>query len=163
MSGEESKAVIARMVDALNDHVIDGQNEFWADDAPWNGPAGAGIKANLKHFQEGWQRPFLNAFPDKEAHDQVRIAEGDYVAAMGYVSGTHQGEFMGVKGTGKKIELKYMDFWKIKDGKIEENWVLLDIIDLFRQLDIDLLSGKGWDEKGVENVEGANADSEPAV
>jgi predicted ester cyclase len=67
---------------------------------------------------------------------------------MGKVTGTHQGEFMGIEGTGKKINLKYMDFWKVEDGKITENWVLLDIIGLFRQLGIDLLDGKGWDERG---------------
>jgi len=150
MCTEESKAVILRMVEALNDHVIEGQEEFWNKDAPWRGPAGAGLKENLKHFQEGWQRPFLNAFPDKRANDAVVIAEGDYVAAMGSVSGTHKGEFMGIEATGKEINLKYMDFWKVEDGKITENWVLLDIIDIFRQLGIDLLDGKGWDERGKQ-------------
>jgi predicted ester cyclase len=150
MSAEESKAVILRMVEALNEHVIEGQEEFWSEDAPWRGPAGAGLKENLKHFQEGWQRPFLKAFPDKRANDAVVIAEGDYVAAMGSVSGTHKGEFMGIEATGKEINLKYMDFWKVEDGKITENWVLLDIIDIFRQFGIDLLDGKGWDERGKQ-------------
>ena len=74
------------------------------------------------------------------------IAEGDWVAAMGHVSATHQGEFMGAEGSGNEISLKYMDFWRVEDGKIAENYVLLDIIDFFRQIGIDLLDGKGWDE-----------------
>jgi predicted ester cyclase len=150
MNGIDSKEVIRRMVAALNEHVIEGQESYWKAGASWNGPAGAGVKENLKHFQEGWQRPFLKAFPDKRANDQVVIAEDDWVAAMGYVSATHEGEFMGADGTGKEISLKYMDFWRVEDGKIAENYVLLDIIDFFRQIGIDLLDGKGWDERGRE-------------
>ena len=150
MSGEDSKTVIQNMVEALNQHVINGQEAFWAEGSCWNGPAGAGIKETLRHFQEGWQRPSLKAFPDKRANDDVVIAEGDWVAAMGHVSATHEGEFMGAEGSGRKIQLKYMDFWRVEDGKIAENYVLLDIIDFFRQIGIDLLDGKGWDDRGRE-------------
>ncbi len=147
MSAEESKRVIERMVDALNRHVIAGQEEFWAPDAVWRGPAGAGVKPSLEAFQSGWQRHFLKAFPDKETHDEIRIAEGDFVAASGRVCATHQGEFMGLPGNGQRVTLRYMDFWRIENGKIAENWVLLDIIDFFRQHGIDLLNGKGWDQR----------------
>lgn len=152
MDEPSSKDVVRRMVAALNEHVIEGQEAFWKPGAKWNGPAGAGIKESLKHFQEGWQRPFLKAFPDKQANDEVVIAEDDWVAAMGYVSAHHDGEFMGLEGTGKEIRLKYMDFWRVEDGKIAENFVLLDIIDFFRQVGIDLLDGKGWDERGKETL-----------
>jgi len=150
---ENSKLVIQRMVAALNEHVIEGQEAFWKEGASWNGPAGAGVKENLKHFQEGWQRPFLEAFPDKRANDEVVISEGNWVAAMGFVSATHQGEFLGADATGKEIRLKYMDFWRVEDGKIAENYVLLDIIDFFRQIGIDLLDGRGCDDRGRETLE----------
>ena len=105
MSEHDSKQVILNMVKALNEHVIDGQEAYWAKGSSWNGPAGAGIKESLKHFQEGWQRPVLKAFPDKRANDEVVMAEGDSVAAMGHVSATHDGEFMGAEGSGKSINL----------------------------------------------------------
>ncbi len=41
-----------------------------------------------------------------------------------------------------------VDFWRVKDGKIVENWVMIDIVNFFRQSGIDLLDGKGWDERG---------------
>jgi hypothetical protein len=47
------------MVSALNDHVIDGQDSFWHDDATWRGPVGAGVKPSLQAFKDGWQKPFL--------------------------------------------------------------------------------------------------------
>jgi hypothetical protein len=46
-----------------------------------------------------------------------------------------------------------MEFWKVEDGKIVENWVLLDVVDFFRQIGIDLLDGKGWDDRGRELTE----------
>ena len=153
MKETNAKTVIVNMVKALNEHLIDGQGAYWADDAVWRGPAGAGVKKSLRHFQEGWQRPFLEAFPDKHTIDEVLIAEGQYAAAMGTVSATHHGEFLGAEGTGKQINLKYMDFWKVEDGKIVENWVLMDIVDFFRQIGIDLLDGKGWDDRGREVLE----------
>ena len=150
MNSSDAKAVIVAMVEALNKHVIEGQESYWKEDAVWRGPAGAGVKDSLKHFQEGWQRPFLEAFPDKHTVDELVIGEGEYAAAMGSVTATHAGEFMGAEGTGKTINLKYMDFWKVEDGEIVENWVLLDVVDFFRQIGIDLLDGKGWDDRGIE-------------
>lgn len=153
MSQVDAKSVVIRMVEALNQHVIDGQEAFWDKNAQWRGPAGAGLKESLRHFQEGWQRPFLNAFPDKHTVDEIVIGEGNYAAAMGSVTATHAGEFMGADASGRTINLKYMDFWRVENGKIVENWVLLDVIDFFRQVGIDLLEGKGWDERGREVLE----------
>lgn len=153
MEKPDAKSVVLRMVEALNQHVIEGQEAYWKDDAVWRGPAGAGVKESLKHFQEGWQRPFLKAFPDKHTVDEIVIGEGPYAAAMGSVTATHAGEFLGAEATGKKINLKYMDFWKVEDGKIVENWVLIDVVDFFRQIGIDLLDGKGWDDRGREVLE----------
>ena len=85
--------------------------------------------------------------------DEIVIGEGPYAAAMGSVTATHAGEFLGAEATGKKINLKYMDFWKVEDGKIVENWVLIDVVDFFRQIGIDLLDGKGWDDRGREVLE----------
>ena len=60
MSEITAKEVVQRMVAALNQHVIEGQEAFWKTDATWRGPAGAGVKRNLKHFQEGWQLSLIH-------------------------------------------------------------------------------------------------------
>ena len=46
-----------------------------------------------------------------------------------------------------------MDFWRVQEGKIAENYVLLEIIEYYRQNGIDLLEGKGWDDRGREVLE----------
>ena len=29
-------------------------------------------------------------------------------------------------GIGERVEIRYMDFWKVRDGKIVDNWVMVD-------------------------------------
>ncbi len=71
------------MVGALNEHVIDGQESFWHENATWRGPVGAGVKPSLQAFKDGWQKPFLNAFPDKVTTDAIVLADGVGALAQG--------------------------------------------------------------------------------
>ena len=38
-----------------------------------------------------------------------------------------------------------MDFWKVRDGKIVENWVSVDFADVLAQLGEDVFDGHGWE------------------
>lgn len=128
-----AKQLVSDMVDGLNRHEIGGMEKYWAGDMHWYGPAGIGLKPSLQAFQEEHQKPFLHAFPDKEAFDEIRIAEGDYVAAKGYQEVTHQGDYLGIPATGKPMHIRYMDFWRAEDGKLVENWVLIDLLHFLEQ------------------------------
>ena len=131
---EKCKALVARMVDALNEHVIEGQEEFWSEDMVWRGPAGIGTKDSLKRFQDEHQRPFLHAFSDKYAVEEINIADGDFVASSGYQQATHTGDWLGIPASGKSIKVRYMDFWRVEEEKLVENWVLIDILDFLEQV-----------------------------
>lgn len=62
------------------------------------------------------------------------IAEGDRVCSRGVMYGTHRGEFMGIPPTGKKVEVKYTDIWRLDKGKFVENWVQMDMMGMMQQL-----------------------------
>ena len=47
---------------------------------------------------------------------------------------THNGDYLGIAKTGKDATLRVMDFYRISENKIAENWVFLDLIDLASQL-----------------------------
>ena len=142
---EATRRVIERMVDGLNDHRIDDIGEFFAPGFRWMGNAGCGTKHGVGEFQENWQRPFQAAFSDKVCIDEARLFDGEWAAAFGRQEATHSGEFMGIAPTGRRVEIRYMDFWKVVDGKIVDNWVMVDFAHVMRQLGRDPFGGHGWE------------------
>lgn len=142
----ETEATIDAMVDGLNDHDIDGMDRFFDNNFRWIGNAGCGFKNGLNEFQEGWQRPFQEAFSDKVCIDEARITQGEWCAAFGRQEAVHTGEFMGIPATGKRVEIRYMDFWKVQDGRIKDNWVMVDFPYVMQQLDVDAFGGHGWEK-----------------
>ncbi len=142
---QETRSVIESMVDGLNDHRIGDIGEFFAESFRWMGNTGCGTKKGLKAFQENWQKPFQEAFSEKVCIDEARLYAGEWAAAFGRQEAIHSGTFMGILPTGKKVEIRYMDFWKVKDGKIVDNWVMVDFPYVLAQLGKDCFEGHGWE------------------
>ncbi|RVT85711.1 polyketide cyclase [Rhodobacteraceae bacterium CCMM004] len=140
-----TRAVIEGMVDGLNDHRIDDIGAFFAEGFTWRGNAGCGVKEGLRAFQDNWQRPFQAAFSDKVCIDEARLFMGEWAAAFGRQEATHSGEFMGIAPTGRRVEIRYMDFWKVLDGRIVDNWVHVDFPHVLAQLGRDVFDGHGWE------------------
>ena len=143
---DATRAVIENMVDGLNEHRIDDIGEFFAASFRWMGNAGCGTKNGLREFQDNWQRPFQAAFSDKLCIDDARVFMGEWAAAFGRQIATHSGEFMGVEPTGSTVEIRYMDFWKVVDGRIVDNWVMVDFPHVLAQLGVDVFNGAGWEQ-----------------
>jgi predicted ester cyclase len=149
---DATRVVIEGMVDGLNDHRIDDIGQFFASQFRWMGNFGCGTKNGLDAFQDNWQRPFQAAFSDKVCIDEARLYMGEWAAAFGRQEAIHSGEFMGIPATGKKVDIRYMDFWKVEDGKIVDNWVMVDFPSVLSQLGVDCFSGQGWEafDKGTK-------------
>ena len=151
---DETRKVIESMVDELNDHRINDIGEFFAAGFNWIGNFGCGTKRGLREFQDNWQRPFQAAFSDKVCIDEARIFMGEWGAAFGRQEATHSGEFLGVAPTQKRVEIRYMDFWKVVDGKIVDNYVSVDFAWVLKQLGVDVFNGEGWEsfDKGEKTA-----------
>ncbi len=120
-----------------------GAGGYWHPQMLWYGPAGIGSNYTYAGFQRDHRIPFLIAFPDRiGGNHYCRFGDGDYVCSSGWPSMTmtHLGPYLGVAPTGRPLSLRVMDFWRCGDGQIHENWVLLDYVDLFRQMGVDLLA-----------------------
>ncbi len=142
---DATRAVIEGMVDGLNDHRIADIGAFFAEGFAWRGNRGCGTKLGLQAFQDNWQRPFQAAFSDKICIDEARLYMGEWAAAFGRQEATHSGRFMGVEPTGLRVEIRYMDFWRVEDGRIAENWVSVDFPHVLAQLGVDVFAGEGWE------------------
>lgn len=78
----------------------------------------------------------LEAFGNLTATVEDVIAEGDTVAMRVTLSGTHDGEFMGIEPTGESFEIENMVITRIEDGLVAERWVQPDMLGLLTQLGV---------------------------
>ena len=77
---------------------------------------------------------FRAAFPDATFTVENVVAEGDLAVANVMVSGTHQGEFLGVPPTGKPIEAREIDVVRFRDDRATEHWGVFDAMGLMMQI-----------------------------
>ena len=125
-----------------------GEDGTWADDMLWYGPGGIGSNYRWEGFVAFHRAAFLRAFPDRAGGNHFcRIGDGDYAAVSGWPSMTmtHAGPYLGMPATGKSLSLRVMDFYRCDyrhdpRGRIAENWVLLDYVDMFAQMGVDLIA-----------------------
>ncbi|MEM0934987.1 MAG: ester cyclase [Pseudomonadota bacterium] len=129
-------------------HGQTGEDGAWDEHMLWYGPGGIGANYLWDGFLNDHRAPFLHAFPDRKGGNHYcRFGDGDYAAISGWPSMTmtHTQEYLGVPASGEKLSLRVMDFYRCDysrypKGKIAENWVLLDYVDLFAQMGVDLIA-----------------------
>ena len=78
----------------------------------------------------------LRAFPDLHITLEDVIAEEDKVVIRDTVTGTHQGEYMGVPPTGKPITYNEIFIARFTGGRIAETWGVVDVLAQMRQLGV---------------------------
>ncbi len=149
---EATRQVILRMEAALGDNANDMETHFH-DDFRWMGNQGSGTKNGLQAFRSNWQLPLRAAFTDRTYKTERFICEGEWASCFGHIEGTHSGAFMGIAATGKRVKIPYMDFWKVEEGRIKDNWVSVDFAAVLAQLGRDVFDGHGWEhfDDGTQN------------
>jgi len=114
---------------------------YWSEAFMYYAGAGIGACRGLKGFRAHHQIPFLKAFPDRTGSGHyVRLGDGDYAVTAGWpsVQATHTGTFLGMTPTGRRIDMRVMDFYHLIDGKITENWLPIDIPHMAFQMGYDV-------------------------
>lgn len=79
---------------------------------------------------------YQKAFPDLKFTLDDLIAENDKVVELWSATGTHLGEFQGIKPTKKYAKISGVDIVSIHNGKITERWAYSDFQGLMKQLGI---------------------------
>jgi len=159
MSTEQNKYLVHRMYEALNVQDLDAHDEFWTEDMIWHGPPGFGDIHGLDGFKYEVLKPFYTSFPDYYVENEIEVADEEWVAATGILTGTHQGEWLDIPPTGKPVTMRYSDFWLVRDGKLAENWVMVDHLGVLQQLGVISMDWKFEDEikRSQENMKTFNA------
>jgi steroid delta-isomerase-like uncharacterized protein len=63
-----------------------------------------------------------------------QFTEGDYVATRSTIRGRHDGDLMGTPASGRDVAFTCLTISRCRDGKIEEEWELVDTMTLLRQI-----------------------------
>jgi len=119
---EANKAIARRLYEIVSTGNLGRAEEIVDQDAPDNellpdDPPAKLIDTFKETFAEARE-----GFPDLSVAVEDVMAEGDRVAARVTMRGTHRGEFQGIAPTGKRVEVKAIDMFRISYGKIVEHW-----------------------------------------
>jgi len=83
------------------------------------------------------------AFPMYKIEIEEMIAEGDLVSVRGTWTGTHQGIFMNIPGTGKTFSLPIFVTYRVVGGMIVDHWMIIDQNEFLRQISIPQAQQQG--------------------
>jgi steroid delta-isomerase-like uncharacterized protein len=81
---------------------------------------------------------FLSAFHDTQVTFEDLIAEGDKVMSRITFSAVHKGELEGIPPTGKTLTISLFTIFRLVDGKIVEEWEIIDELGMMMQLGMEL-------------------------
>ncbi|MEM9570421.1 MAG: ester cyclase [Pseudomonadota bacterium] len=152
-NGDVAHQHVVNMLDDLCKHPGDPDPKvmnleaYWHPRFNWYGPAGIGTGRGISGFRNWHQIPFLRAMPDRKLDAMGELlshwlGEGDYVCETGWpnmrLTLSNDG-WMGIAPANKEVLLRSLDFWRLENGMIRENWVLVDLLDLYAQVGVDVL------------------------
>jgi steroid delta-isomerase-like uncharacterized protein len=137
MSVEQNKAAMRRVFEeSLNKGKLEIIPELIAPNYIFRSPLGMEAAG-----PDGFKQvviAFRTAFPDLHLEIHNIFAEGDMVAIRHTMSGTFQGEMMGMAPTGKHFSLPGAILAKMAGGKEQEAFSFFDVLSFYRQLGISI-------------------------
>lgn len=102
--------------------------DSFADHDP-SDPSAAGPKEVVAKLETIWE-----GFPDGRWMLEEIVAAGDHVAARSIFTGTQTGVFGGFEPSGRRVEVSFMDFYLLSNGRICAHWHVFDALGMMRML-----------------------------
>lgn len=131
VAADANKAIVRQLFVAADQGNLDGIDALLATDYVFHF---AGNPQRDKPAHRQLVAALRTGFPDVKHTLEDQIVEGDKIATRGFFEGTQNGEFQGVKATGKKVKVTFIFIDRISGGKIAEEWVNLDSSGLLQQI-----------------------------
>jgi steroid delta-isomerase-like uncharacterized protein len=119
-------------IEMLNSHDPDLVDRFVAVDyVNHNAFVADGREAN----REFWGA-FFTGLPDLTATMEDLVVSGDRVVGRFVYRGTQTGNLMGIPASGRAVEMRSIDIWRVADGMFAEHWDELNLLQLFQQMGV---------------------------
>jgi steroid delta-isomerase-like uncharacterized protein len=133
-----NKATFRRLQDAVNTHdaelISKTIDEVFEPDVLIRTPLPLDV-TGVEAMRHVWAT-LLRAFPDLHVSIEDMIAEGDKVVCRNVVTGTHQGEYMGLPPTGRSVTYNEIFILRFVNGRIAETWGVVDVFAQMKQLGV---------------------------
>ncbi|HEX8647275.1 MAG TPA: ester cyclase [Thermoleophilaceae bacterium] len=120
------------LVENINEGDVDAAVETFAEDAVDHDPA-PDQAPGREGFRVFWTT-LTTAFPDAHLEGRHEVVTDDHIVAAYMLTGTHEGEFLGIAPTGKRIEINGVQVGRFEDGKLVERWGSSDELGIMRQI-----------------------------
>jgi predicted ester cyclase len=136
MSAQENKEKVRRLLEeGFGQGKVDVVDEVLHSDFVCYDPNSEAGEIRGADTIKGEIEYFRTAAPDLTYTVEDQVAEGDKVVSRYRVSGTHQGEFFGVAGTGNRVEFTGINIDRFDEsGKMVEEWPEYDLLGAMRQI-----------------------------
>ncbi|KQS33833.1 ester cyclase [Dyadobacter sp. Leaf189] len=135
MTLEENKKFMSNFIEeVINKKNLDAADDLAAADFiehlpfPGQEPGREGLKFAINAM--------LTGFPDMNWTVQEQIAEGETVVTRFTWTGTHDGAFMGIPPTNKKVEVWGVVIDVVRDGLFAESRIIMDTVGLLQQVGV---------------------------
>ncbi|MEX1663439.1 ester cyclase [Thioclava sp. 15-R06ZXC-3] len=152
-TGRRTCQHIIDMLECMTRHPAQGGPEimemerFWHPRMNWYGPSGIGTGRGIKGFRNWHQIPFLNGMPDRGKYvdeiDHHFFGDHNYAAVTGWpnmIQTITASGWLGIAPNDTRIKMRSLDFWRLENGLIRENWVLVDLLHMYDQIGVDVFS-----------------------
>jgi steroid delta-isomerase-like uncharacterized protein len=117
-------------LDMINTHAPDLVDRFIGDTyINHNVVVPDGREANRAFWAD-----FFTGLPDVTATMEDLVVSGDRVVGRFVYRGTHTGEMMGFPASGRPVEMRSIDIWRVEDGRFVEHWDELNLLQVFQQI-----------------------------
>jgi steroid delta-isomerase-like uncharacterized protein len=157
---ENSISKLAKAVVRRNTEEVQSTGNFdvfealFADDfvdhttQPGTTPDKAGVRKLYTYMRK--------AFPDFRAEIHWQLADGDRVTTYKTYYGTHDGPFLGIAPTHRRIHYESVDVMRVQNGKITDHWGVGNLLSLMQQIG-------GWTRSAADAISrDAQLDSQQA-
>jgi steroid delta-isomerase-like uncharacterized protein len=143
VSLDENKRVVQRAFDSMSE----GRETFEAEHDEIYSPDLVGHFSGMPPIDIAMHRVFglatYDAFSDLRRPVEDLVAEGDKVVARWTSVGTHDGPFQGIPPTGKTVTTSGITVFRLRDGKIVEEWSESDMLGMLQQVGALPAPGQG--------------------
>ena len=134
---QKVKDILKKIIQMGISKLDDNLDKYFSDDVKINCFHPVNEFVGIKQFKEDFWLPLLKSFPDLERREQL-VLGGTFrdkvqVGSISTLSGIFKKSWLGIKPNFKMVNLRCCEIHEIKNDKIIESHILIDVMDLIFQ------------------------------